>query len=63
MIPTSQYLSYGHDCELKLTTYPRSTFKAAHGSQIGWKTEYPPEHILEVADAEVELILKTLNKK
>ncbi|KAL4811973.1 hypothetical protein BDW67DRAFT_194067 [Aspergillus spinulosporus] len=35
-------------------------FTAAHGEKIGWKPVYPPEHILETADEEVDLILKTL---
>lgn len=30
-----------------------------HGGLIGWKAQYPPEHILEAADDEVELILRT----
>ncbi|KAJ9296294.1 hypothetical protein DTO271G3_5435 [Paecilomyces variotii] len=38
----------------------KCTFTAAHGEQIGWKPQYPPEHILEAADAEVETILKYL---
>ncbi|KAL4733056.1 hypothetical protein BDV11DRAFT_176055 [Aspergillus similis] len=36
-------------------------FTAAHGEKIGWKAVYPPEHILETADEEVDLILKTLD--
>ncbi|KAL4975970.1 hypothetical protein BDW66DRAFT_136321 [Aspergillus desertorum] len=36
------------------------TFTAVHGRKIGWKAVFPPEHILESADKEVELILKTL---
>ncbi|KAF2130369.1 NAD(P)-binding protein [Dothidotthia symphoricarpi CBS 119687] len=36
------------------------TLKADRASKIGWKPKYAPEHILEVADAEVELILKHL---
>ncbi|KAL4901715.1 hypothetical protein BDW74DRAFT_181433 [Aspergillus multicolor] len=36
-------------------------FTAVNGSRIGWRAEYPPEHILEAADEEVQLILKTLN--
>ncbi|KAF1993022.1 NAD(P)-binding protein [Amniculicola lignicola CBS 123094] len=36
------------------------TFTAVHGKEIGWKPKYEAEHILEVADAEVELILKYL---
>ncbi|XHG04735.1 hypothetical protein AWENTII_007982 [Aspergillus wentii] len=38
----------------------KCTFTAVHGQQIGWKAQYPPEHILEAADDEVELILKSL---
>ncbi|KAL4943459.1 hypothetical protein BDV06DRAFT_211031 [Aspergillus oleicola] len=33
-------------------------FTAAHGKEIGWEPKFPAEHILEVADEEVELILK-----
>ncbi|OGM47256.1 hypothetical protein ABOM_003907 [Aspergillus bombycis] len=39
------------------------TFTPVHGRQIGWQPQYPPEHILEAADAEVELILKTLESR
>lgn len=35
----------------------RCKFTAEHGKKIGWKPRYAPEHILEDADAEVELIL------
>jgi hypothetical protein len=43
--------------------HSRCTFTAVHGYEIGWEAEYPPEHILEAADAEVELILKTLHSR
>lgn len=43
-----------------LTLECRCTFTAAHGKEIGWKPQYAPEHILEDADAEVELILANL---
>ncbi|EXJ89271.1 hypothetical protein A1O3_02337 [Capronia epimyces CBS 606.96] len=36
------------------------TFTAKHGEQIGWKPQYPPHHILEAADDEVELVLSSL---
>ncbi|RDW61178.1 uncharacterized protein DSM5745_10676 [Aspergillus mulundensis] len=36
-------------------------FAAVNGSRIGWRPEYPPEHILEAADQEVDLILGTLD--
>ncbi|KAI9934779.1 hypothetical protein ASPWEDRAFT_44283 [Aspergillus wentii DTO 134E9] len=36
------------------------TFEARHGREIGWEPQYPAEHILEAADAEVELILNNL---
>ncbi|KAL4960536.1 uncharacterized protein BDV14DRAFT_182465 [Aspergillus stella-maris] len=36
------------------------TFTATHGKKIGWEPKYAPEHILEVADEEVELILKDI---
>jgi hypothetical protein len=38
-------------------------FTAVNGNQIGWKAQYPPEHILETADEEVELILGSLDEK
>ncbi|KAE8151366.1 hypothetical protein BDV25DRAFT_138889 [Aspergillus avenaceus] len=37
-------------------------FTAEHGYQIGWKPEYSPEHMLEVADEEVEQILEGLQE-
>ncbi|KAJ5953134.1 hypothetical protein N7454_000030 [Penicillium verhagenii] len=40
----------------------KSTFTAVHGSEIGWKAEYAPEHILETADEEVELIIESLEQ-
>ncbi|POS73851.1 hypothetical protein DHEL01_v207756 [Diaporthe helianthi] len=36
------------------------TFTAEHGKKIGWKPKYAPEHILEDADNEVQLILDNL---
>jgi nucleoside-diphosphate-sugar epimerase len=36
------------------------TFTAEHGKKIGWQPKYAAEHILEDADAEVELILEHL---
>ncbi|KAE8165184.1 hypothetical protein BDV40DRAFT_309632 [Aspergillus tamarii] len=39
----------------------KCTFTAVHGKQIGWQPQYPPEHILEVADDETELILRSLD--
>lgn len=44
-----------------MLTYTRCTFTAVHGKQIGWQPQYPPEHILEVADGETELILRILD--
>ena len=38
----------------------RCTFTAKHGKAIGWKPEFPAEHIVEAADAEVDLILQHL---
>ncbi|KAH8194026.1 hypothetical protein TruAng_011807 [Truncatella angustata] len=38
----------------------RCTFTAEHGKEIGWQPEFRPEHILEDADAEVELVLQSL---
>ncbi|KAJ5895159.1 hypothetical protein N7495_006850 [Penicillium taxi] len=43
-------LFLGGDCSLT----------AKNGLDIGWKPQYPAEHILEMADAEVELILQKL---
>ncbi|KAJ5625121.1 hypothetical protein N7510_001430 [Penicillium lagena] len=34
------------------------TLEARQGQKIGWKPQYSPEHILEVADAEVDLIIR-----
>ncbi|KAJ5819155.1 hypothetical protein N7474_004746 [Penicillium riverlandense] len=36
------------------------TLEARHGHEIGWKPQYSPEHILEAADAEVDLIIRHL---
>ncbi|KAH7007205.1 hypothetical protein EDB80DRAFT_751878 [Ilyonectria destructans] len=36
------------------------TFTAKHGESIGWSSKFSPNHILETADAEVELILQHL---
>ncbi|CAM1506205.1 Fc.00g058460.m01.CDS01 [Cosmosporella sp. VM-42] len=36
----------------------KCTFEAKHGEALGWKPKYLSEHIIEAADAEVELILK-----
>jgi hypothetical protein len=36
------------------------TLEADWGRRRGWKLEFKPEHIIEDADAEVELILKHL---
>ncbi|KAK9481598.1 hypothetical protein V1527DRAFT_115328 [Lipomyces starkeyi] len=38
----------------------KCTFTPVHGDQIRWKAQYRPEHILETADEEVELILRSL---
>lgn len=35
-------------------------FTAEHGRKIGWEPMYPPQHILDVADEEVESIMKGL---
>lgn len=45
-----------------LTLSTRCTFTAKHGEQIGWKPQYPPRHILEVADEEVELVVSNIKK-
>ncbi|KAF7594742.1 hypothetical protein BBP40_008449 [Aspergillus hancockii] len=36
------------------------TFAAKNGHKIGWQPQYPPENILDAADAEVDLILQHL---
>lgn len=37
------------------------TFTARRGEAIGWKPQYAPGNILEVADDEVELVLANLD--
>ena len=46
-----------------LTDYLRArcTLTADNAKSIGWKPKYPPEHILEAADDEVDLILKSFS--
>ncbi|KUI69069.1 hypothetical protein VM1G_04695 [Cytospora mali] len=36
------------------------TFTAEHGKKIGWKPQFAPEHIIEYADTEVEIILENM---
>jgi hypothetical protein len=36
--------------------------EARHGAELGWSPMYPPGHILEDLDNEVELILSELGK-
>jgi hypothetical protein len=38
----------------------RCKLQADRGRSIGWSPKDPPEHILEAADEEVELILSKL---
>lgn len=38
----------------------KCTLEAQHGREIGWIPQYPPEHILDGADAEVDLILRNI---
>jgi hypothetical protein len=38
----------------------RCTLTAERGRKIGWKPRYPPEHIIEDAENEVQLILDNL---
>lgn len=38
----------------------RCTLSARNGGKIGWKPQYPPDHILEAMDEEVELVLASL---
>lgn len=50
-----------HSVDSKLMTVTsRSTFTAEHGRKIGWKPQYAPEHIIEDAENEVQLILDNL---
>ncbi|KAJ5706652.1 NAD(P)-binding protein [Penicillium malachiteum] len=41
----------------------RSTYTAGNGKSLGWKPQYPPEHLLQVLDKEVETILEGLDAK
>ncbi|PLB49851.1 NAD(P)-binding protein [Aspergillus steynii IBT 23096] len=41
----------------------RSTYTAANGKSLGWMPQYPPEHILESLDKEVEIILEELDSR
>ncbi|KAL4912714.1 hypothetical protein BDW62DRAFT_214791 [Aspergillus aurantiobrunneus] len=50
----------GLDLEKVQTDLSRCKYMAKHGCEIGWTPQYPVEHILEVADAEVELALDAL---
>lgn len=43
---------------VKLTSLPRCTLTARNGHKLGWKPVHPPQHILDTADEEVELVLK-----
>ncbi|KAK7730350.1 hypothetical protein SLS53_009050 [Cytospora paraplurivora] len=36
------------------------TFTAEHGKELGWEPQFAPEHIIEYAEAEVNLILDNL---
>ncbi len=38
----------------------RCTLTARNGGKIGWKPQYSPDHILEAADEEVEMVLASL---
>ncbi|OIW28588.1 NAD(P)-binding protein [Coniochaeta ligniaria NRRL 30616] len=38
----------------------KCTFTAEHGSKLGWKPQFAPEHILEASDDEVAVILEHL---
>lgn len=38
----------------------RCTFEAKRAYSLGWRPDHAPEHIVEVADAEVELILNQI---
>ncbi|KAI4862192.1 hypothetical protein F4820DRAFT_431129 [Hypoxylon rubiginosum] len=45
---------------VKMSIGGKCTFTAQHGYDLGWKPQYSPSHILEDADAEVELVLQNL---
>jgi hypothetical protein len=47
-----------HSTSRRLINYCRCTLQAERAKELGWRAEYPPEYILEAADAEVGLILK-----
>ncbi|KAJ9142995.1 NAD(P)-binding protein [Pleurostoma richardsiae] len=36
------------------------TFTAEHGKELGWNPQFAPEHIIEAADEEVEVIMQSL---
>ena len=40
-----------------LLTWDSCTFTARRGAELGWTAQYAPEHILDVAEEEVDLIL------
>ncbi|KAI1761319.1 hypothetical protein GGR53DRAFT_506140 [Hypoxylon sp. FL1150] len=45
---------------VKMSIGGKCTFTAQRGYELGWKPQYAPNHIIEDADAEVELILQHL---
>ncbi|KAF2163494.1 hypothetical protein M409DRAFT_26105 [Zasmidium cellare ATCC 36951] len=56
-------MARGLGCEPKMVAFSLGgvcTWVPRHGKSIGWKPEHAPEHILEAADDEVELILKNI---
>ncbi|PYH38151.1 uncharacterized protein BO87DRAFT_383045 [Aspergillus neoniger CBS 115656] len=48
--------------EVQVLLGGRCMFTAEHGRRIGWEPMYPPQHILDVADDEVALIMKGLER-
>jgi len=64
---TGRVVSTLHDSgttsfSFSLLTFIRCTFTARNGASIGWKPQYQPEHIFEVAQEEVDLILANLKE-
>ena len=53
-------LSYQPSACAQFADLVRCTFTARNGTKLGWKPKYAPEHIMEAADEEVELILANL---
>lgn len=46
-----------------LTSVYRCALQADRGKEIGWSPKYGPEHVLEAADDEVELLLQKIQRE